>query len=460
MCFKCMKPNILFLLIDTFRADKFSGTEKTSKTPNIDSLVKNGTYFDQAVSCSDGTILSWAGLFTGLHPFKTGMMSPGYKKINSNVTSYFSILKKQGYNFYSYIPSLTDSLGIFPEWQNDDYSFDYYWNLSEGLGKKIINLLKSKNMDEPWFYYIHVEDLHFPITLTKEFDNEKFGTSKYERKVSSMDEWIGKILEKIDLENTLVIITADHGAYIKAVNNENLKINLEVNGELQTHVRNIGNLIPKSLQPFKSKLFFFLEEIRKKRKYKKIQNLQLSPYEKRALLWQRSDVEHFLFDELVRVPLLFYGYNVKKNTKISQQVRLIDIFPTILDIIGIQDIDQSVDGQSLMPLVEGNLIPEEPAYVETHYSIDLESLDKIGIRTSEYKFFRDRNDPIKLIHLYDLKNDPHENNNIAKTKPKIVNQMEKILQNILQNSMLGSDDEFDEEETKLIEDELKRLGYV
>ena len=97
-----MKPNILFLLIDTFRADKFSGPEKTSKTPNIDSLIKNGTYFDQTVSCSDGTILSWAGLFTGLHPFKTGMMSPGYKKIDPNVTSYFSILKKQGYNFYSY----------------------------------------------------------------------------------------------------------------------------------------------------------------------------------------------------------------------------------------------------------------------------------------------------------------------------------------------------------------------
>ena len=61
-----MKPNILFLLIDTFRADKFSGPEKSSKTPNIDSLIKNGTYFDQAVSCSDGTILSCAGLFTGL----------------------------------------------------------------------------------------------------------------------------------------------------------------------------------------------------------------------------------------------------------------------------------------------------------------------------------------------------------------------------------------------------------
>ncbi len=456
-----MKPNILFLLIDTFRADKFSGTEKTSKTPNIDSLIKKGTYFDQAISCSDGTIFSWSGLFTGLHPFKTGIKSQGYKKINSNVTTYFSILEKQGYNFYSYIPSVTDSLGIFPKWQNDDYSFDYYWNLSEGLGKKIINLFESKKMDEPWFYYIHIEDLHFPITLTKEFDNEKFGTSKYEKKVSALDEWLGKILEKIDLKNTLVIITADHGAYIKAVNNENLKINLEVNGELQTHVRNLGNLIPKSLRPLKSKLFFFLEDIRKKRKYAKIQDLELTPYEKRALLWQRSDLEHFLYDELVHVPLLFLGYNLKKNIKISQQVRIIDILPTILDIIGITNNTANIDGQSLLPLIEGKQIPEEPAYMETHYLIDMESQDKIGVRTSQFKFFRDKNNPQVSIHLYDLKNDPFENNNIAKIKPEIVKKMEEILQNILQySSQVPPDDEFNEEETKQIEEELKKLGYV
>ena len=42
-----MKPNILFLLIDTFRADKFSGKGKTSKTPNLDSLITNGAYFSR-----------------------------------------------------------------------------------------------------------------------------------------------------------------------------------------------------------------------------------------------------------------------------------------------------------------------------------------------------------------------------------------------------------------------------
>jgi len=439
----------------------FFGKDKTSYTPNLDSFIKNGSYFDQAISCGTGTILSWSGLFTGLHPFKTGIKSQGYKKINSNITSYFSILKNKGYDFYSYVPLLTNSLGIFPDWKNNDYSFDLYWNLSEGLGTKIINLLDSEKMNKPWFYYIHVEDLHFPITLSKEFDNDQFGTSKYERKISAMDVWLGKILEKIDLKNTLVVITADHGAYIQTVNNANTNINLEVDGELQTHTRNLGNLIPKPLQPLKSKLFFFLERIRKKRKYKKIQGLELTPYEKRALLWQRSDVEHFLYDELVRIPLLFLGCNVKNNVKVSQQVRTIDIFPTILDIIGIQNDNMTIDGQSLLSLIDGKQISEEPAYMENHYNISIKSQDKIGIRTSQFKFFRDIDDPTKLVHLYDLKNDPFENNNIANIKPNITKKMERILQNILNNSsQIPEDNEFDEEETKIIEDELKRLGYI
>jgi predicted AlkP superfamily pyrophosphatase or phosphodiesterase len=38
------KPNIFFLLIDSFRVDKFYGKNKTSITPNLDSLIKKMDY--------------------------------------------------------------------------------------------------------------------------------------------------------------------------------------------------------------------------------------------------------------------------------------------------------------------------------------------------------------------------------------------------------------------------------
>ena len=44
-----MKQNILFLTLDGLRADKFTGETKTAITPNLDKLLKKGTYFNQAI---------------------------------------------------------------------------------------------------------------------------------------------------------------------------------------------------------------------------------------------------------------------------------------------------------------------------------------------------------------------------------------------------------------------------
>ena len=141
-------------------------------------------------------------------------------------------------------------------------------------------------------------------------------------------------------------------------------------------------------------------------------------------------------------------------------VSIVDIFPTIFDIAGIKNTNPETDGQTLVPLINRQQISEKPAYMETHYTISLKSQDKIGLRTSEFKYFRDRNNAEKLIHLYNLKNDPFENNNIAIDNPDIIKTMEEQLQKILKNTASIPDDEFNEEETKIIEDELKRLGYV
>jgi len=88
------------------------------------------------------------------------------------------------------------------------------------------------------------------------------------------------------------------------------------------------------------------------------------------------------------------------------------------------------------------------------------SSDLVGIRTSKYKYFRSANDPKKNINLYDLENDPFENNNIANIYPDKVNELEKILTNMTSNSSHYTVDEISEEETKRIEQELRRLGYM
>ena len=134
-----MKTNILFLIIDSFRNDKFYGKERLCKTPNLDNLLKNGTYFEQAISSSDATILNWVSIFSGLIPPKTGIRSDKFNKLDSDVKTIFDILKQNEYNFYSYLTNISDTLGLFPKFLNNDFHASEEPRLNDGIGEKIID---------------------------------------------------------------------------------------------------------------------------------------------------------------------------------------------------------------------------------------------------------------------------------------------------------------------------------
>ena len=208
--FNVKKKNIFIIILDSIRADKFFGSNKTSQTPNIDKLIKNGVYFKNTVSPSDGTLLGWAGIFSGQYPFRTGIFLGGFSKMNKNNLTLFDILKKNDYNFYGHLPELASKIGLFPKFENKNVFFKKNRNFEDGLGQEIISELTS-NLKSPWCYILHSYDMHFPITLPKEFDKNEFGKIKYDRVMSSIDYWIGKFINCINLENTLLIITADHG---------------------------------------------------------------------------------------------------------------------------------------------------------------------------------------------------------------------------------------------------------
>jgi arylsulfatase A-like enzyme len=451
-----MKNNIFLIVLDSARVDKFTGKNKTSITPNIDKLIKKGVYFEQTISSADSTLLAITSLFTGRLSFKTGIRSERFNKLKKDIPTYFKILYDNDYHHYGYIPTVTKTIGLMPNFINDDCHYDYHFDLNDGLGEKIIEKLKSQ-LKEPWCFYVHANDLHFPIKVPEKYSDEKFGDSNFEKQLSAIDPWIGKIHENIDLQNTLFIITSDHGVFIPSVSNEKEIINFEIEGKKQQLISKISKRIPSFLQPLKTKIFLKKEERDKDLINKKILKTNLKPYQKRELLWQRSDLDKVLFDSNVKVPLLIVGYENKENVTISQQVRQIDIFPTILDMIGIKE-NCVVDGQSLVPLIKGKELEELPAYMESTPLIEMKANEVIGIRTSQFKYFRDREDKTKRIHLYDLKNDLNEEYNIS-DKKDIVKKMEGIIEDLHKEKIENKDPEFSEEETKAIEKELKKLGY-
>ena len=115
-----MKPNILFLVVDSFRADRFYGKEKSSFTPTLDKLRDNGVYFSQNISSADGTILSLNSIFNGVFPSVTGTREIKLLLKNSN---YISSLIEEDYSVYTVMPKLT-SFSAFANLSSKGYSYE------------------------------------------------------------------------------------------------------------------------------------------------------------------------------------------------------------------------------------------------------------------------------------------------------------------------------------------------
>jgi len=450
------QKNIFIIILDSIRADKFFGENSASKIPNIERLIENGIYFENTTSPSDGTLLGWAGIFTGHYPFRTGISLGGFSKINKNIPTLFDLLKKEEYNFYGHLPEVASKIGLFPKFENKNIFFNKYTNFEDGLGEEIIS--EFSDLKSPWCYILHSYDMHFPIKLAEKFDQEKYGKTKYERVMASIDYWLGKILDSVNLDETLLIITSDHGTHINELLIDDESLDIEKDQMLNSVAPKIGKIIPDKLLPLKSKVFFALEKKRKKQKEKNISNLNLKPHQVRQVMFQRGDLDKFLYDENVHVPLLIVDSKLPKNTRVRTLARSVDISPTVLDIIDSKHKLEKIDGNTLIPEINGDEVDEKFGFIENTPLIQKKANLVIGIRTKKWKYFRDREDPSQRVYLFNLEIDGFEENNIANSRPDIVEKMEKYISKI--NYETRSESVIpDKKESKIIKDELRKLGY-
>ena len=455
-----MKPNILFILIDGFRSDKFYGKNKTSLSPNIDSLISNGVYFDHVISSSDATRTCVGSILTADYPFRTGL-NTFFNHQKS--TLYFDHLKRQGYSLFATTPDVDFWQTLTKNFDGKDLitkrlpPLEPYEYLFGGTGKKILKRLEYVSDFQPWIYYVHIMDLHRSVNfpLPENFQNEKFGMNSYEKMVSGIDHWIGKILEKIDLTKTLIAITSDHGDFIPI---SSIDHEISYIPSLVKLGQKIKKFTPKHFHPLGESTFVKIRDaiVPIRKSYLKT---KLSEEEIRTLNVRGAKTGWELYDEVVITPLLFSGYGVKHSRIVNQQVRQIDIFPSIVSIAGLPEIKEQIEGKSLLPIINGEKMNEEPALIENQI-LDPDDDDVvIGVRTSSYKYFRDRSDKKNKLCLFDLKNDPHEKNNIVTERPDIVEQMEDLLAKYRKNEYNFEGDS-DDKEVQKIKEELKKMGYI
>ena len=472
------KPNILFIIIDSLRQDKCLGNNKKSSTPNLDSLIKNGVFFKQAISPSPITIPSLSSIFTGFYPYESTNLEKDIFTLKNSVPTFIEAFEENGYSTHAIIPEALNYTNIPKKFSNVEF-FNSFATLYDGIGEKIIRKLLKIPNGKPWLLYVHLEDLHghalFNLSSNVNKIDEYIGTNQYEKMLSAIDPWIGKILKTINQENTIIIFTSDHGSTVADFTEEMFEFSLkndklkEVDNGLSFKLSHkIFTSLPKSFLPIRKKIADTYINNKKKKVQNKLESklpdvekLNLTKYRERLL--KKSVVyPPSCHDENFRPVLIFSGFGITKNKIIDTQISTMDIFPTLLDITKI-NFTEKTRGNSFLHLFNEKLSKEKSVMIDsTPDSTHSKYSDAIGIRTSKYKYFRNRNNPNHDVHLYDLENDPFELDNIYEKYPEFVNNFENELKQINQtmNFVFTNVDKLTKDDTEKAKHILRELGYI
>lgn len=112
-----------------------------------------------------------------------------------------------------------------------------------------------------------------------------------------------------------------------------------------------------------------------------------------------------LFDEVVHVPLLLYVPGMPPR-RVDDPVGLVDVMPTLLDVMGLPDPGR-LQGRSLRALLEGGALPRRPVFFESNYPGNL----LYGVYDDGRKLLWDVKSD--ALSMFDLRTDPLELTNIV-----------------------------------------------
>ena len=147
-------------------------------------------------------------------------------------------------------------------------------------------------------------------------------------------------------------------------------------------------------------------------------------------LGDHGEDEHgyFIYDYAVHVPLIIRipGMPVQR---ITPQVRTIDIAPTVMDLVA-GETPKEMQGQSLLPLMQGRTEPVRYAYSESMATkLQYGWAALYGMRTNDFKFIQ-----APRSELYDLKQDPTENANQLDANRRAASQLRAELARVREES--------------------------
>jgi arylsulfatase A-like enzyme len=396
--------NIIMIGVDTLRPDHLGCYGYQRKTsPNIDKLAGQGVLFENVVSQSPWTLPSFATVFTSLYPTQHGA-SHSATRMRKGFPTMASLLKDNGYA----TGAIINAPYLKPRYRLTR-GFDYYdmppeeGRVADGTTMDALQWLDG-NRHRPFFIFVHYFDPHIsyapPAPYDTIFDPDYAGDIKNAYKPRNLSR-----IRDHGFEEMKSLTTRDWD-HIRAL----------YDGEIAFTDQAIGNLL-RGLEErglVRNTLVVFLSDHGEE-------------------FFEHGGFEHghTLFSELIRVPLIFsLPGQIPGKVRLSRQVRLLDVLPTVLDLVGIVS-QADFEGVSLAPLIRGkkggaqppksSLLPAEIAYSEAV----LYHREKKSLTAYPWKLILDMKTGKKLF--FNLGEDPAEKESMDGTSLPSFQFLENIL---------------------------------
>jgi arylsulfatase A-like enzyme len=247
------RPNILFVLVDTLRADHLGayGYERPT-SPEIDALLAEpGVVFERAYAQAPWTLPSVASFLTGQRPGDFWRGGPVTYRIPPSVATLAERLSSVGYETAGFVANFSlHADGGFDRGFSTYYvpppSLEAMRAHADDVGSRAIAWLREQT-DRPFFGYLHFIDPHDPyenpetvagvspflpdyrgpvdggwihglytgqLTLPDAAADLEQVKALYDSEIHYVDRWIGRVLRSLPperLRDTLIVFTADHG---------------------------------------------------------------------------------------------------------------------------------------------------------------------------------------------------------------------------------------------------------
>ncbi|MFO7662229.1 MAG: sulfatase [Chloroflexota bacterium] len=247
------QPNIIFVVVDALRADHVSayGYERPT-TPNLDAFMADGVRFNEATSNSPWTLPSNASMLIGRMPSRINVKNWASfsARIPAEDTLLAEYMQRAGYQTAGFVTPFF----MWPQF-GFGQGFDHYQSLTaselaEYVNETVFDWLdenQSSVGDAPLFLYLYYYDPHtwydppspyetlYDSTYTGSLTAEVYQHGQkvvsgeivpterdvehlialYDGEITYWDHQLGLMLDRLDneglLENSIVIVTADHG---------------------------------------------------------------------------------------------------------------------------------------------------------------------------------------------------------------------------------------------------------